>query len=340
MTKPREKGTAKASSAAAPPVGATATTTPIMASPLNELKRKLKADFGGWPVLLLVAFLGARQFSIFWVDVPVTSCPEDMLLTERTDKLFDEASRLKFLQTAVDHPLSASNQLSQQFVGSRGFVLKFNSEGASQLSSRSDLSFLTPFFRKVRDPQANAFVLNVLIIQPDEANESTKPAIGLHVDNTVGIDSARLWVAHSVSVYYLQVPAEMEGGVLELYADLVQKKRPDERVYPTEGDLVTFRGDAYHRVTQVRQRAGAEAPPTATESLRVSLVLEQYRIPERLYAHTFEFKISDKDDHRTYAPTTKSWLNLFNNFSKMIVVAICAVAGVQHVAERLGIKFP
>ena len=141
-----------------------------------------------------------------------------------------------------------------------------------------------------------------------------------------------------VSVYYLLVPTEMEGGELELFADLVQKKRPDERVYPIEGDLVTFRGDAYHRVTQVRQRVGAEAPPTATESLRVSLVLEQYRIPERVYEHTFEFEISNKADHRTYAPTTKSWLNLFNQFSKMVVVAICVVAIGQHLAARVGIN--
>ena len=111
-----------------------------IAEPWRALGRQLKSDFSGWPVLLLCAFLGARQLSIFWVDVPVTSCAADMPLIERTDSLFDEASRLSFLKTAVHHPLSASNQLSQQFVGSRGFVLKFNKDGAAQLSERSDLS--------------------------------------------------------------------------------------------------------------------------------------------------------------------------------------------------------
>jgi large subunit ribosomal protein L26e len=60
-----------------------------------------------------------------------------------------------------------------------------------------------------------------------------------------------MWLAHSVSVLYLSIPVGMVGGALELYTDH-DNKRPDARILPNAGELVVFRGDAYHRVTEMK----------------------------------------------------------------------------------------
>jgi len=101
-------------------------------------------------------------------------------------------------------------------------VLKFNQDGAKKLSDPTHLngtySFLAPYFERFRDREANAYVLNGLVVPPcAEAVTDTDFSVGIHVDNTVGIDSARLYMAHSVSVLYLDVPVDMVLGPYKIF---------------------------------------------------------------------------------------------------------------------------
>jgi len=94
------------------------------------------------------------------------------------------------------------------------------------------------------------------------------------------------YLADRVSVLYVRVPRDIVGGALELrklpdaflnehgirarfaFGD---REHPDllvASVPPAENTLVTFRGDAHHRVRAFN-----------ATGKRVSLVLEQYRLP-------------------------------------------------------------
>ena len=318
---------------------------PKMDKPFTALKTKVVADikelFVGRGLQLvqlvaLLAFLSFRQWSIYVDETQQISCTADQPLFTRAEGLFDASEREALLTTAIGHPLSHAHvmedELSANFANTRGFVLKFNREGHEQLvnnESIADLRFLLPFFDRVQDPEANSFVMNVVILAPDaNASANAKPAIGLHVDDTVGIESARMWLAHSVSVLYLSIPVGMVGGALELYTDH-DNKRPDARILPNAGELVVFRGDAYHRVTEMKIRSSQvedddekEEPPSAgpdAGELRVSLVLEQYRIPPEVYPSTTVFTLNQQLDHRSYKYKAKLGLSIFRYISATAV---------------------
>lgn len=193
-----------------------------------------------------------------------------------------------------------------------------------------------------RDPGSNAFVLNVLIVEPNASDPSA--AVGLHLDNTAAINSARKYIAHSVSVLYLQVPKGMEGGELELFETIEDgiEAGPDATVIPAEGDLILFRGDAFHRISSMSlagdhgfepdelghweededEFEGAEEMVRGEDRLRISLVLEQYRIPDAAYGYTSVFELNESEDHRVYSKRAKAWLDFFNQVSLAVVAFI------------------
>jgi hypothetical protein len=138
---------------------------------------------------------------------------------------------------------------------------------------------------------------------PDPDNTAAAAA-GAHVDNTLEQFAPPHWVteSHQTSVLYVKVPEDMRGGRLELWkpylgdaahpresgigpgfvpakvlaaaAAAAAARRlgaPDRVLKPREGTVVSFRGDAKHRVLK-------HASPKSGH-VRVSLVLEQYLVP-------------------------------------------------------------
>lgn len=87
------------------------------------------------------------------------------------------------------------------------------------------------------------------------------------------------FIAHTVSVMYVSVPEDMEGGELELLGSHEEAHgtgRPSpapalESVTPKHNLHAEFRGDSVHRV---------RGYATKTNQLRISLVLEQYKVAE------------------------------------------------------------
>ena len=286
-----------------------------------RLLRWLLGDMTGNLFALLV-FCCLRHSALVYTRVPFVSCDDDQPLLQKTEA-FASTVLLDQLNDGVRSALSAhrGQALSASFEGTFGFVLKFSEAGIQQLRSHSVFGFLAGYLDAARDEAANAFVMNVLVIPPlseQAALARDGPAVGWHVDNTVGIEGARAAVrdvlAHSVSVLYLQWPAWGRGGALELCSparchrrlDPEHPPEPNVRLTPTVNTLAVFRGDALHRVTSFyhdddaggKDDEGASTAYSAElhASCRVSLVLEQYRVPRSHHASltVFELDVSGK----------------------------------------------
>lgn len=268
------------------------------------------------PLIGLLLF-AIYRFSESIIDAPFRTCADEAPLVEKSPAFIspDECAALLGRVLAQQNE---DNRLSEKFSSSKGFVFRFNKEGLTRLASSSSYAFLAPIVDRMRDPLANAFVLNALIMPLVRDDAKHKASIGVHVDDTVGIDSTSRFLAHSVTVLYLSVPEQMAGGELQLFnysrrEGLRESDAPDAIVRPSEGLLATFRGDALHRVTEAslnpnRWRSLADGGDDALEtSARVSLVLEQYRIPESHYEETLTFVVEASGvDIRSYGNQWKS----------------------------------
>ena len=142
-------------------------------------------------------------------------------------------------------------------------------------------------------------------------------AVQRHLDNTLAICTLEhSFVAHQVDVLYLAVPPSMVGGELcvwdppvDSYSTIGSDKgglviqpvgdelgvtpSPNEVVTPQEGLHVSFRGDAKHgvRAWSTQEGGGEEADGGGASGCRVSLVLEQYVVPESLMHAATRFEV-------------------------------------------------
>ena len=76
------------------------------------------------------------------------------------------------------------------------------------------------------------------------------------------------------------------------------------------------------RSSQVEDDEKKEEPPSAgpdAGELRVSLVLEQYRIPPEVYPSTTVFTLNQQLDHRSYKYKAKLGLSIFRYISATAV---------------------
>ena len=225
-----------------------------------------------------------------------TTSDQPLVTREREFLAREDFERVR--ACALQHPLlRVKGELNEDSFGkTRGFVLKFNEDGVAQFQSDSAYECFAPVFDRLRVPLTNAFVMNLLLCELGDYDEydANGLAVGVHLDDTVGVSSKHSFIAHQVSVLYLSVPKDMEGGQLDLfsYGDGATPGDgdPEEVVVPEENLMATFRGDAFHRVRSYRARSRTE---------RVSLVLEQYFIDDRHYGKTKRFVASLKSNMTT-----------------------------------------
>lgn len=188
-----------------------------------------------------------------------------LILDDALDAMDLEAVRGAVLSSKLlgDSPLGGT------FLATRGFSVTFHRDRRAEVETR--FPFLHTFLglalhdERVREvqrrpllggpPRVNACYLNVLVVPPGAG-------VGRHVDATLGPPSGYV-VPEAVSVLYLDVPANLEGGELVLSGD----KGEIERIAPRPGRFVVFGGALAHEVTPVR----ASRP-------RVSVVCELYAL--------------------------------------------------------------
>uniref|UniRef100_A0A7S1XAZ5 Prolyl 4-hydroxylase alpha subunit Fe(2+) 2OG dioxygenase domain-containing protein n=1 Tax=Tetraselmis chuii TaxID=63592 RepID=A0A7S1XAZ5_9CHLO len=229
----------------------------------------------------------------------VISCTPDQPLVVRTENFFSEADFKNISSCLVNHPLITNNTLNEQgFGNTRGFLVKMNEDGLTDFRSDERLTCLTRFFDSARLTEANAWVMNLLICDSTEYSRRNV-AVGLHLDDTIGINSIWKHLAHQVNVLYASVPDDMVGGELEVWSynhtqealqwdDLSEVNGtvpPDELITPVENTMVAFRGDSWHQVR------GYKAPH---RGLRISLVMEQYIKSPAHYRFTHRFFVQMK----------------------------------------------
>ena len=255
--------------------------------PSSARARNATEQAGVLAILTFIALRFVQRYLRATYTTYLTTEAEMPLVSRREDFLsVNEFASLK--ACSLEHPkLRVKSELnSAGFSKTRGFVVKFNLEGVEKFRTNPDYACFTPIFDRLRLPDANAFVMNILLCQLGDydAYNVDELSVGIHLDTTVGIYSRHTYAAHQVSVLYNSVPSDMEGGELEVYEygtghpDV--SKDPDEKVRPKENMMVTFRGDAYHQVRSYRTKSGAE---------RVSLVLEQYKIGRAAYGKTMRY---------------------------------------------------
>jgi hypothetical protein len=180
--------------------------------------------------------------------------------------------------------LVGESQLVGGFVTTRGFGVACHARAVGDAVARAP--FLAPFVDVALDPalrhrarppdlvdrvvgavvdDVTALYLNVLVVPPGGAVER-------HVDATLGVVAGdpRTIVPRVVVALYVDVPADLQGGVLRLDRDGVAVAE----ITPRRGRLVCFDGRLAHEVTA-----------TTASGPRVSCVAELYRLPrERLRA--------------------------------------------------------
>lgn len=178
--------------------------------------------------------------------------------------LFSEDYLSRAADFVKNHELLSGTTLNTRFYGTEGFTISFTRAGFARL--KKSFPVFHEYVETVAPDRANAFFINPLII-------ASGAHVGAHVDR-----SLRSWTHPEippcpikVSVLYLEVPDDLEGGSLLLYPPLwTLQRRP--RIFPKTGLLFEFRGDLRHEVAEVKK---ASTP-------RISLVMEQYELPPYL----------------------------------------------------------
>ncbi len=173
--------------------------------------------------------------------------------------------------------LIGESQLVGAFEATRGFGIACHRSALQEAIARAP--WLAPFVDVVLDGERlqrllrlslaerllgaflgdiNALYLNVLVVPPGGA-------VALHVDSTLGVHGdGPVFAPRAVGVLYVDVPADLCGGELRLFA----AHSLQATVTPKVGRLVLFRGSLGHEVTT-----------TTTTAPRVSCVAELYALP-------------------------------------------------------------
>jgi hypothetical protein len=190
----------------------------------------------------------------------------------RTPEAFPARTVEAIRSAILDSSLLDESNLSQQFSGTYGFSITFHREAVSNVTAR--FPAFAPFLEKALLPNCDVFLLNPLLVQNGRK-------VAAHIDRSLEFYSKGIGCPVAVSVLYVQVPEQLAGGELRLY----HRGQQVAALPPLPRSLVMFRGDVMHEVVSI----GAGAAELG--SARISLVVEQYRVPEAVRARVPRFEV-------------------------------------------------
>ena len=170
----------------------------------------------------------------------------------------------------LDCPYFAVNNLNRDFVGTKGFSVVFQRSRLETVAQK--FPFFEPYLDLALEPDCNAFYLNPLLLQ-----EGSR--VDPHIDRSLRSYCKTINPPDSVSVLYVQVPSDLQGGELVLR----DHKRQVGQVKPQANLLIHFQGNLTHSVNAVK------VPGT-----RLSLVCEQYNLDESELREIPEFTIESR----------------------------------------------
>ncbi|MBT9582165.1 2OG-Fe(II) oxygenase [bacterium] len=184
----------------------------------------------------------------------------------------DQAAALR--QSVIDSPWLSDTTLNMRFASTWGFSVAFRRGGLARL--RKIFPAFVPYLDVVLEDGYNAFFLNPLVIFRGGQVEA-------HIDCSLRSYTAPLEPPFpgKVSVYYAQVPDQLQGGQL-----LLSRGDGKElaRVTPVPNMVVQFDGELMHQVTPFQGSDCAEL-----DRSRISLVCEHYRLSDTLLTRVPDF---------------------------------------------------
>lgn len=153
-------------------------------------------------------------------------------------------------------PYLTINNLNRDFIGTKGFSLVFQRSKIDKVEQ--DFPFFKPYLDLALQSNCNAFYLNPLLLQSGSR-------VDPHIDRSLRSYCKTVEPPLVVSVLYIQLPPNLEGGELVLR----RQKQQVGQIKPEVNTLLYFQGDLTHSVNMVKS--------TGT---RLSLVCEQYNLSE------------------------------------------------------------
>jgi hypothetical protein len=177
----------------------------------------------------------------------------------------DELTQLA--QKILDSPYLGTSQLSDGFASTQGFSVIFRKEGIPTVIEH--FPELSTYLNTALKSLCNAFYLNILILTEGSC-------VTEHIDCSICEYFQELVSPRLVSVLYVQVPEDMQGGQLVLSLD----SEEIAIIKPQENMLLHFLGSLTHRVQSVQ----ASQP-------RISIVCEQYHLEEEWLVQVPHFAI-------------------------------------------------
>lgn len=170
-------------------------------------------------------------------------------------------------------PYFAVNNLNRDFINTKGFSVVFQRQGITTVEQK--FPFFKPYLDLALQPNCNAFYLNPLLLK-----EGSR--VDPHIDRSLRSYCKTIEPPNLVSVLYVRVPENMEGGELVLKST----KRQIGQVKPQTNTLLYFQGDLTHSVNAVK-----------TTGYRLSLVCEQYNLIDDELADIPVFTLESRKIH-------------------------------------------
>lgn len=172
-------------------------------------------------------------------------------------------------------PYFAINNLNRDFVNTKGFSVVFQRGGITQVEQK--FPFFKPYLDVALLPNCNAFYLNPLLLK-----EGSR--VDPHIDRSLRSYCKTIQPPAFVSVLYVRIPENMQGGELVLKS----QKRQLGQIKPQTNTLLYFQGDLTHSVNAVK-----------TPGSRLSLVCEQYILDEDELEEIPEFTLESRVNQTT-----------------------------------------
>ena len=167
-------------------------------------------------------------------------------------------------------PYFTVNNLNRDFVGTRGFSIVFRRTALDRVLAA--FPWTQRYLDAALRADCNAFYLNPLQLTQGSH-------VSPHIDRSLRAYVLDVDPPRAVSVLYVEVPAGMRGGELVLR----RGKKFLGRIAPRTGLLLEFDGDLDHAVERVD-----------TPGLRLSVVCEQYDLPEHELAGVPEYRVETR----------------------------------------------
>lgn len=132
--------------------------------------------------------------------------------------------------------------------------------------------FFKPYLDRALQPACNAFYLNPLLLKQGSR-------VDPHIDRSLRSYRKTIEPPSVVSVLYVQVPPDLEGGELVLRS----VRQQVGQIKPQVNTLVYFQGNLTHSINAVK-----------TIGTRLSLVCEQYSLDETELGEIPEFTVESR----------------------------------------------